>query len=284
MTGSATLVDVLLLFLVALLPALVYLAWVRSTERGPREGWGVIVRAFFFGAFFATIVAALIEAVLVASGTALSQADPGPETFFLNGNSGVGVFFLVLVIAPFVEEGLKAAGVVSYGRSIRTIADGPVLGAGVGLGFGFFETFLYGLAGYFVGGLAAGLLLIAIRSLSSVLLHGASTAVFGYGYAASTVEKRGHAGASHYFAAVGLHSGYNAVVSLGAFAALLGASTALQDDLNLAGVVLGIMLAFSAIQYVRRLIGQSAHPGALADHPRYPAPTARVAVGPPPRR
>jgi RsiW-degrading membrane proteinase PrsW (M82 family) len=276
MTDAATAEDILILFIVALLPAIIYLAWVRATERGQREGWGVVVRAFFYGAFFATIVAAIIESLLVATGTAVSQAHPGPETFFLNGNSSLGAFFLVLVIAPFVEEGLKASGVVSYRASIRTIPDGPVLGASVGLGFGFFETFLYGLTAFLVGGLEAGIFLIAIRSLSSVVLHGSSTAVFGYGYAEATVTRRGHAGASHYFAAVGLHSGYNAVVSLGAFAALFGATPALQDDLSLAGVAIGILLAFTAIEYVRRLIAQATYPGALADHPRYQPPPARV--------
>jgi RsiW-degrading membrane proteinase PrsW (M82 family) len=272
MTTALDLEDLLILFVVALVPAIIYLAWVRSTETGQREGWGTVLRAFVYGAFFATIIAAILEAIFIASGSALSQNYPSLDFVFLNGNTTAGALFLVLVIAPFVEEALKASGVIAYRSTIRQIADGPVLGASVGLGFGFFETFLYGFAGFVEGGLEAAIFLIAIRSLSAVLLHGSSTAVFGYGYAESAVTGRGHGGASHYLAAVGMHSSYNAVVSLGTFALLLGASTEVQNALALVGVLLAILLAFYAIEYVRRLIAQSSYPGALANHPRYPPP------------
>lgn len=275
MNGIVDLEDILILVLAALIPALVYLAWVRSTQHGQRESWGPVLSGFLFGALFATVVAGVIEAILVAGGTSVSQAVPGPEFIFLNGNTTLGVLFLVLVIAPFVEEGLKAAGVVNYRAAIRTVADGPVLGAGVGLGFGFFETFLYGLAAYLTGGIAAGLELIVLRSFSSVLLHGSSTAVFGYGYAEAEVTKRGHAGASHYFAAVGLHSSFNLVVSLGTLAGLYGLTGSTADALTLVGFFGGVVLAFGAIEYVRRLVAQSSYPGALAAHPRFRPPPAR---------
>ncbi|HEV2317613.1 MAG TPA: PrsW family glutamic-type intramembrane protease [Thermoplasmata archaeon] len=279
MSATADVENILLLVLAALVPAVVYLTWVRTTERGQREGLSVVLGGFAYGALFATIVAGAIEAILVAGGTSISHAVPGPEFTFLNGNTTAGALFLVLVIAPFVEEGFKALGVVNYRRALRTIADGPVVGASVGLGFGFFETFLYGVAAYLTGGLVAGLALIVVRSLSSVLLHGSSTAFFGYGYAEAEVTQRGHAGASHYFGAVGLHSGFNAVVSLGTFAMVLGYSTSIADALNLVGVGLGILLAFSAIEYVRRLIVQASYPGALAAHPRFRPPSVRAAAG-----
>jgi RsiW-degrading membrane proteinase PrsW (M82 family) len=267
--------EVLLLAVAAFLPALVYLTWVRSTERGQREGWGAVLGAFVYGAFFATLVAGILEAVLVAGGTSLEHAVPAPDFFFLNGNTTAGALFLALVIAPFVEEGLKASGVAYYRGRIRTVADGPVLGASVGLGFGFFESFLYGLAGALTGGFVAGLALILLRSVSSVVLHGSSTAFFGYGYAESRVSGRGHGGTSHYFGAVGLHSAFNAVVSLGIFATYLGFSSGISDLFSYAGILLGILLAFVAIEYVRRLIVQAEHPGALASHPRYRPPPAR---------
>ncbi|MGI0053820.1 MAG: PrsW family glutamic-type intramembrane protease, partial [Thermoplasmata archaeon] len=268
MTASLDVESLLLLILAALLPAFVYLIWVRTTEFGQKEGWGVVLKCFAYGAFFATIVAAVLEAVLVGEGTAFSQAIPAPEFVFLNGNTSAGEFFLILVAAPFIEEALKASGVYTYRGNIRSIADGAVLGASVGLGFGFFETFLYGLGAFVTGGLVAGLALIVLRSVSSVLLHGSSTAFFGYGYAESRVTGRGQGGSTHYLGAVGLHGGFNAVVSLGSFAAFFGLTGNVSGGLTLAGFALGVLLAFLAIEYVRRLIVQSSYPGALAAHPR----------------
>ena len=109
--GAAT--DLIILVIVSFIPALIYLSWIRRTERYGREAWGPLLRAFAFGAFFATITAAILEGVIVYAGTAVSQTYPGPEFLFLNGNSTAGAFFLVLVVAPFVEEALKASGVVS---------------------------------------------------------------------------------------------------------------------------------------------------------------------------
>ncbi len=287
MSGLVALESLLLLVLIALLPALLYLSWVRTTEFGQKEGWGVVLRCFAYGAFFATIVAAVVEAALVAGGTGLAVAEPAPEFVFLNGNTTAGQFFLILVAAPFIEEALKASGVYAYRAQIRRIADGAVLGASVGLGFGFFETFLYGLGAYATGGIVAGIALIALRSISSVLLHGSSTAVFGYGYAEERLTGRGRAASTHYLGAVALHGAFNAVVSLGSFAAVLGLTGNVADALSALGLALGIFLAFLAIEYVRRIIVQSSYPGALAAHPKFRPPPIRPAtasVRPPARR
>ena len=194
------------LVLVSLIPALLYLIWVRKSERYSGEAWGPLLWAFVYGAMFATITAAILEAVIVSVGTSVSQRYPGPEFLFLNGNSTAGAFFLVLVVAPFIEEALKASGVVRWKARIGKIADGPVVGASVGLGFGFFETFLYGVGAFLVGGLAAGIALIAIRSVSSVVLHGSSTGMFGYGYARARFKTPGPGSGAYYGLAVAMHA------------------------------------------------------------------------------
>jgi RsiW-degrading membrane proteinase PrsW (M82 family) len=283
MTDVVGLEEILVLILAALVPAVVYLAWVRRTEGGEREGWNTILNAFGWGALFATFVAAIVEAILIAVGTSVSQAVPAPEFVFFNGNTTAGAFFLILVIAPFVEEGFKALGVVNYRTKIANLADGPVIGASVGLGFGFFETFLYGLAAYFTGGLLAGLSLIILRSFSSVLLHGSSTAFFGYGYAEAKVSGGGNAAGTHYLGAVGLHSAFNGVVSLGVFATAFHLEAPLPDALSIVGFAAGILLAFAAIEYVRRLIVQASYPGALALHPKFRPPPVRRVPGVPAR-
>lgn len=279
------LLDLLILVLAALLPALIYLTWVRQSERLGLEPWGLLLRLFLFGALGATIIAAILEAVIVDLGTAVSLHYPAPEFAFLNGNSSLGAFFLVLVVAPFVEEALKASGVVQYRSAMRRPADGPVFGAAVGLGFGFFETLLYGLGAFLAGGLAAGLALIFVRSISSVLLHGSSTAMFGRGYAASVFERRSGASGAYYLLAVAMHASFNALASLAAILAAVGLPNSFGTYADLLGLIAAIGFAFGAIEHVRTVITQSDFPGASAVHPKYRPPSVTPKqYTPPPRR
>ncbi len=269
MTATADALDFLVLILLSFAPALIYLSWIRRTERYQSEGWGPILGAFAYGALFATIVAAVLEAILVGLGTAVSQKYPGPEFVFLNANSSVGVFFLVLVIAPFVEEALKGSGVVANRRRLRLLADGPVFGASVGLGFGFFETFLYGLGAWLAGGLAAGIALILVRSVSSVVLHGSSTGMFGYGYARRQFGVPGAGTGTYYLVAVAMHATFNALASLTILLALLGVTGL---TLGLAGVIAllaAIGFAFGAIEHVRDVIQASDYPSLVKGSARF---------------
>lgn len=262
MSASLTLTDLAILVVAALVPALIFLSWVRSSERYRAEPWGIVLGRFAYGALFATVVAAILEAVLVAIGTAASSAYPAPEFTFLNGNSPLGAFFLVLVIAPFVEEGLKAGGVVQRANDIRVVADGPVFGASVGLGFGFFETLIYGVSGFVAGGLVAGLILVFVRSISSVLLHGSTTAMFGYGYAAARLERRSGAAGGYYLLAVLMHSSFNVLASLGAIVLALGYSSSIGDYADLLGLLLAIAFAIAAINHVVSVIHRTSFPSA----------------------
>jgi len=271
---------IILLVIVAALPAFLYLTWVRSGVNGFRERWGDLLSAFALGAFGATIAAALIEAALLTGGTSLSQAYPAPEFSFLNGNSSLGTLFLICVGAPFIEEGLKAFAVTRYADQMLRLVDGPVFGASVGLGFGFFETFLYGLGAWATGGIVAGLALIIVRSLSSILLHGSSTAVFGYGYAEGKFGASGSPAATHYLAAVGMHSLFNALASLAAIAALVGVAAGYSDALSVLGLGAAILFAWIGIEYVRSLVQRAQFPGALAAHPRFRPPQVRRTGGP----
>ncbi|HXY47701.1 MAG TPA: PrsW family intramembrane metalloprotease [Thermoplasmata archaeon] len=262
-------IDFLTLVLVAFIPALIYLSWIRRTERYQREAWGPVLGAFAYGALFATITAGVIEAIIVSLGTSVSQKFPGPEFVFLNSSSSYGVLFLVLVVAPFVEEGLKASGVVANRRRLHLIADGPVFGASVGLGFGFFETFLYGLGAWLVGGLAAGIALILIRSVSSVVLHGSSTGMFGYGYARSKFGVPGAGSGTYYLVAVAMHAGFNALASLAILLALLGISGFAIGLASLLALLAAIAFAFWAIEHVRDVIQSSDYPSIVKGSARY---------------
>jgi RsiW-degrading membrane proteinase PrsW (M82 family) len=276
MTALDALADFAILILVSLAPALIYLSWVRRTERFQRSSWGSILGAFAYGALFATIVAGILEAVIVSLGTSVSQHYTGPEFLFLNGNSTFGAFFLVLVVAPFVEEALKGSGVYSYRQEIRSVADGPVFGASVGLGFGFFETFLYGLSAYILGGLEAGIALILVRSVSSVLLHGSSTGMFGYGFARSRFGVPGAGTGSYYLLAVAMHATFNALASLAAIVVLFGITGVAVDLTSVVALLLAITFAFFAIEHVRHVIAVSDYPALLPGARRLPPSRPRT--------
>jgi len=275
MSATDAALSFLILILVSFVPALVYLSWVRRTERYQTEAWGPLLRAFFYGALFATFIAALVEAIILGLGDAVSSTYPGPEFIFLNSSSTAGAFFLVLVVAPFVEEALKGSGVVASRRYLRFIADGPVFGAAVGLGFGFFETFLYGLGAWIVGGIAAGIALILLRSVSSVLLHGSSTGMFGYGYARHRFGAPGAGTGTYYLVAVGMHSAFNAIASLPLLLALIGITGIALTLGSGVALLIAVLFAFVAIQHVRDVIQASNYP-ALRSGP------ARYAPRPPP--
>jgi RsiW-degrading membrane proteinase PrsW (M82 family) len=277
MSVTTDAVDLGVLVLVALIPALIYLSWVRRTERYQTEAWGSVLGAFAYGALFATIVAAVLEGIIVALGTAVSQTYPGPEFLFLNSNSTLGTFFLVLLVAPFIEEALKASGVAARKSQLRVVADGPVYGASVGLGFGFFETFLYGLGAFLVGGLAAGIALILVRSISSVVLHGSTTGMFGYGYAKSRFGVKGPGAGSYYLLAVLMHATFNALASLAVILSFVGFSGVAVDAASYIALFAAIGFAFGAIEHVRDVIQSSDYPALLKGSARYRPGT------PPPR-
>lgn len=272
MTDLTTALDLLILVLVALAPALVYLLWIRGTERYRTAGWGPVLSAFVYGAIFATLTAGGIEAAFVYAGTSVSQVLPGPEFTFLNGNSTAGQFFLVLVVAPFVEEGLKALGVVGQRSNLRLVADGPVYGASVGLGFGFFETVLYGLVGYAVGGLPTALTLIILRSVSSVLLHASSTAMFGYGYARSRLLGESGKTGRFYLVAVGMHSTFNVLASVGSILLVLGVANDVGDAAAVVALAAAIAFAAFAFDRVAQLIRATDYPVLVHAYGRYRPP------------
>lgn len=274
MTDAATTaLDLLLILVVALLPALGYLIWIRGVERYRTAAWGPVLTAFVYGAVFATLVAATIEAVLLNAGTAASQALPAPEFTFLNANSTAGQFFLILVIAPFVEEGLKATGVLAQRKNIQIVADGPVFGASVGLGFGFLETALYGIVGWTVGGLPGAITIVLVRSVSSVLLHASSTAMFGYGYARSKLLGDSGATGRYYLVAVGMHASFNAIASVGVILVALGVSNSIGDVASGLGLLAAVAFAVLAIEYIARLVRLTDYPAVDPHRPmRYRSP------------
>ncbi len=190
---------------------LVFIGWIRNTERLGREPWHAVLRAFGWGAVFSVIVAIVFSLLLL---TFFSEYGPLQEilsTRFENPQAILGI----LVVAPFVEEAAKALGVRAGRRHIDVVVDGLVYGAAAGLGFSATENLFYGLAVFAESGASASLVLIAFRSFSSSFLHASATAVTGYGIAKARLTRRTGAFLPFYLLAVAMHATFNGLASFG---------------------------------------------------------------------
>lgn len=156
--------------------------------------------------------------------------------------------------APFVEE--TAKGIIFLlllglaPRAIRTVYDGLIVGAFVGLGFQVLEDMLYGQNSAFAhfgeNQAESVLQTFAIRSASGVASHALYTAVFSAGliYFIGTVaqpRKRGH-GILLMLAAMLLHGLWDSV------AALAGGNTFVVLLLLIVLTIIPIVVLFTAIR------------------------------------
>jgi RsiW-degrading membrane proteinase PrsW (M82 family) len=274
MNGLTDLLILLALLLFSLFPALGFLIWVRKTERYHTESWGGVSRAFLYGALVGTFVAAILEAILFALYAQVLQPDLGGT---LPRGAVPEFLILALLIAPFVEEGIKGLGVVGMRGRIQYVADGMVLGAAVGLGFGFMENLLYGLSAL-AAGLAVAVTTIAIRSLSSMLIHASATSITGYGVGVNLERKgQGHALAGSYLAAVGIHGSYNALVSLPLILPLVGLVLPGYgfEALSLASLFLAVVYGLAAFGYINKRITEAQFQTAMPLVPPRPTMAAR---------
>src|SRR2546428_2898878 len=160
----------LILAVSAFVPPLLFLIVVRNTEKYGREPWGRVLRTFLWSAIFAVIIAGVLELVLVSV-----HLQVGP-VYLAIPSGELGIIILALVIAPIVEEAAKGVGVYLARPMIDEPEDGLVYGAASGFGFAASENLLYGLLTLTIPGATLGdsLLVIAVRSGSSALLHASS--------------------------------------------------------------------------------------------------------------
>jgi RsiW-degrading membrane proteinase PrsW (M82 family) len=115
----------------------------------------------------------------------------------------IGLFVAVAIVAPMIEEAVKALGLRLMRRTIQRPIDGLTLGMLIGIGFGVMESGLYlsSLSGWLIGGWLR---------LSTLILHGIATSLVGVAYARSLISgKRGDVLAG-YGRAVLLHGLWNA--------------------------------------------------------------------------
>jgi RsiW-degrading membrane proteinase PrsW (M82 family) len=233
-------VDTLLVVLVAFVPSLVYLIWIRNTEKYSREPYGRLFRVFAYGAVVSVIVAIVFELVFLA----FFNRNIERVYQVVGENPNLSGLVLACVIAPIVEEISKALGIFRVRKFFDEIENGLVYGAAAGLGFAATENLLYEGTAFVTDGTQAWISVVVIRSLASALLHATTSSVFGLGIAGK--QMNGTSWAPYYLAAVMMHAIFNFAASFGVLY-----SDSLGDLANLVSLIVALTMAFSGIAWVR---------------------------------
>ena len=225
--------SLIVLFVMAFLPPIIYAIWIRNTEKYDREKWIPIIVCFIWGATIAIIASLILEISL------------GSIAFFSVDNSNMLLLISLVLIAPFAEELTKpiAMRFNIVKKELVEPEDGLIYGAVAGLGFSATENLLYGYDAFITEGFLFFLLLIAMRSFAGCLLHASATAWTGYGYGQYIMNKTKFSKVIPYFVlAIAIHGLYN---FLPAFGMITG--------LSLSVLVAFVFVAIS-IRYVRKKI------------------------------
>lgn len=221
-------------------PSILYLVWLRNTERFAREPWWPLARAFSWGAVGGVVLGIALSLWLGA------RPDSPDATALLYG---------AVVVAPVAEEFSKGLGLWWVRDAHPEPEDGLIYGAAAGLGFAATENLLYLLDAFLTGGFAGFAATFLVRSVASVLLHASASAFVGF---AIWRMRLGHGGlggvAAFYALAVLLHGIYNFAASIQL----------------LVGFLFALALAIGVFRYLRRRIRQFDE--AIATQPAAPPP------------
>ncbi len=152
-------IEWIFLVFMSFLPPLIYMVWIRNSEKYHRERWWPILLCFLWGTSIAIIAAIVLELIL---GFSLGISIRDDNTLAL---------VTVIVIAPFAEELTKplALRLKTVKKEIDELEDGLIYGAVAGLGFSATENLIYG-ASFFSKGLLVFFILICLLVLVSVCL------------------------------------------------------------------------------------------------------------------
>lgn len=136
------------IILASVVPALIYLAVIRMTERYGREKWRTVLGAFLWG-----LISALIAAFL---------------ELFIGMFVSLNFTTSAVLLAPVIEEITKP--LIFFGSREREVEDGIIKGASAGIGFACLENILY------FSGTESSLLpfIIVIRTIDGFMMHSAA--------------------------------------------------------------------------------------------------------------
>ena len=195
---------ILLTVLASVAPAVLYSLVVWWLDKYEKEPWGLLAATFIWGAIPAILLSLIAE---VAIGV--------PFAAFLGGSSlemAAGG-----VVAPAVEESVKAMAILAvfliFRQEFDGVLDGIVYGALVGFGFAMTENCLYLLGALAEGGAAMWIALVFVRTWVFGLNHGLFSGIVGVGFGYASVAtdpwKRWLAPAVALGAAISVHAVHN---------------------------------------------------------------------------
>ena len=202
----------LILFLIAFIPPIIFVIYIRNVEHYQREPWTQIFLCFLWGSTIAVVAALILEIILDIPLSASIQ------------DYSLYSLILAVVIAPIVEEFTKplALRLKSVKRELMEIEDGFVYGAAAGLGFAATENLLYE-ASFLSEGLYLFVILVIIRTIGGCSLHASATAMTGYGYSKSIMYGKPLLMVLPFFIiAILMHGTYNFIVSFNLLGGIVG--------------------------------------------------------------
>jgi RsiW-degrading membrane proteinase PrsW (M82 family) len=175
-------VPLLIGFVLATLPAPVYIALALWIDRYESEPAWTLVTAFIWGAVVSVFVAAFVNTIgslIVAS--LVSDA--------------AGSFYGAVISAPIVEESMKAAALFGLyfwkHDEFDGVIDGIVYASMVGLGFAMTENIQYYGSAALEGGVGGGVVLFVLRGMMAPFSHPLFTSMTGIGLGLASQTKNG---------------------------------------------------------------------------------------------
>jgi protease PrsW len=222
-----------------------FLAFLHRADRWERTPGSLALAAFAGGGLAATFAVAIVgnAAMMALYAKLLGQPwavdwKAGLTAPFVEETAKGAIFLLLMGLAPVV---------------IRTVSDGLIVGAYVGLGFQILEDVLYGqnaaVAHFGVDQTGAVLGTFVLRSITGIASHALYTALFAAGmvYVIGTVAQRRRLGRGLALmaAAIVIHGVWDS-------AAALGGGTALVLLILVAVTVTSLAALFVAIRWAGR--------------------------------
>jgi RsiW-degrading membrane proteinase PrsW (M82 family) len=247
----------------ALIPTIVYVAFIWWLDRYEKEPLWLLTLAFLWGAIPAALISASLELALDI------------PILALGGEGLVANLASVSVNAPVVEETVKGIAllglVVVFRREFDDVLDGIIYGAMIGFGFAFSENlFAYFLPILSDQGTAAGLTNIFFRGVVFGFNHafwtGTIGAAVGYARLAQSWGERIAVPVTGWAVAAILHGIHNAGASLVEQTSCLSLGVSLMVDWG--GLLLLLAIAILVLrkesQWIERGLVEEVRRGALS--------------------